>query len=186
MKDIDSKLIQDARKGDIRSFEEIYKLTSGFVYAVSYRVMGSKMDAEEVTQDVFIRIYDNLDKYEDGTSFKSWIYRITMNISINYYKKAKRRRSYFRDNFDVAVETYGRDSEIEGNIDKEEKDKKIKKLLGVLNTDQRACMVLRVVEGLSYEEIANVLKVKINTVRTRLKRAREKMLSHASKNGVLI
>lgn len=184
MNNISDQLIQEAQCGDIGAFEEIYGLTSGFVYAVSYRITGSRMDAEEAAQDVFVKLYDNLKKYREGTSFKAWIYRITVNTSINYYNKSKKRKNVHGGDFEVASETVGTGSQIEANIDKEDADMKINLILDNLNMDQRTCIILREIEGLSYEEISRALSVNINTVRTRLKRAREVLLKCTDKKEI--
>jgi len=177
MTNIPDELIYKAARGDMKAFEEIFKLASGFVYAVSYRVTRNRADAQEAAQDVFLKVHRNLGKFEEGTSFKAWIYRITVNTAINYYNRRKRHMMRQGD-FELAELTEGTDPEVDARMEKEEKEKKISELLGKLNPDQRACIVLRAIEGLSYEEIAKALNVKINTVRTRLKRAREILMKY--------
>ena len=181
MKEIQKKLIQKAQNGDIRAFEEIYKLTSGFVYAVSYRVVNNYMDAQEITQDVFCKIYKKLEKLETD-NFIAWMYRVTVNTAINCYNKNKRKRMREGD-FEIAIQTKGVEPSIEKDINTEDSKKKIDVLLDKLNPDQRACIVLREIEGLTYEETAKALNVKINTVRTRLKRARGILMKYAKEKG---
>ncbi len=183
MKTIPDELIYRATGGDMDAFEAIYRLTAGFVYAVSYRVVYSREDAEEVTQDVFIKVYDNLKKFKEGTSFKAWIYRIAVNTAINYYNKKKRDITHDGD-YEIASELYGKGPEVEENLQAKHNEEKVEELLSRLNPDQKACMVLREIEGMSYEEIAKVLNIKINTVRTRLKRAREALVKYVKNKGV--
>lgn len=183
MKNIPDGIIHSAAQGDMGAFEEIYRATSGFVYAVSYRVTNSREDAQEVTQDVFIKVYDNLSKFKVGTSLKSWIYRIAVNTAINYYNKKKKEIMREGGDFELASETYGEEAEINKKIDIQDSEVKVADLLSRLNHDQRICMILREIEGLSYEEIAKALKVKINTVRTRLKRGRETLLKFIKREG---
>jgi RNA polymerase sigma factor (sigma-70 family) len=183
MKNISDGIILKAAQGDMSSFEEIYGETSGFVYAVSYRVTYSREDAQEVTQDVFIKVYDNLRRFKVGTSFKSWIYRIAINTAINYYNKKKKLKVREGGDFELASLTHGKESEAQRNMDVQESQVRIAELLSKLNHDQRICMILREIEGLSYEEIAKALKVKINTVRTRLKRGRETLLRFIKMEG---
>lgn len=180
MKNIPDELIQRAATGDEAAFEEIYRLASGFVYAVSYRVTGKRHDAQEVTQDVFLKVHANLKKFEKGTYFKAWIYRITVNTAINCYNRNKRRWSREAD-LEGMVETSGESGDAEKNIEKEEREKRVDEMLTRLGPEQRACLILREIEGLSYEEISAALKVKLNTVRTRIKRARETILGHAAR-----
>ncbi|MDD4956833.1 MAG: RNA polymerase sigma factor [Candidatus Omnitrophica bacterium] len=182
MKDIPYELIRDTLRGDMRSFEEIYRRLSGSVYAISYRITFSRMDAEEVTQDVFVSMYKNLGNFREGTKFGAWVYRITVNAAISCYRKRKRSRGMFV-NMEQAEERLGYAPELEKIHDDAETSGKVERLLAVLSPDQRACVVLRDIEGLSYEEVAQALDVKLNTVRTRLKRAREAMALRVKKEA---
>lgn len=178
MKDVPYELIQKAALGDMAAFEEIYKLTSGAVYAVCYGITNSRMDAQEAAQDVFVKIHDNLGKFAEGTSFGAWSYRITVNTAINYYNKSKRKRNREVHN-EAALETAGTDGNVDKKLIEEDARKKAAELLAALTPEHRACVVLREIEGLSYEEIAETLKININTVKSRLKRAREALIGLA-------
>ena len=181
MKNISESIIHKAAQGDMEAFEEIYKDLSGFIYAVSYRVVHNYGDAQEITQDVFIKVYDNLAKFKIGSSFVSWVYRIAINTAINYYNKKKKRNKREGGDFELAILTYGRNAEADKNMENQDSQVKVACLLNKLNPDQRLCMILREIEGLSYEEIAKVLEIKINTVRTRLKRGRGLLLKFIKK-----
>ena len=180
MKDVPYELIQKAALGDMAAFEEIYRMTSGVVYAVCYGITNNRMDAQEAAQDVFIKVHDNLGKFAEGTSFGAWTYRITVNTAINYYNKAKRKRHREVYN-EVALETAGADGNVDKGLIEEDARKKAAELLAGLNTEHRACIILREIEGLSYEEIARSLRININTVKSRLKRAREALMNFARK-----
>jgi len=175
MVEIENNIIKRAARGDTDSFEVIYRKFSRFVYHVAYRMVDDSLDAEEIVQDVFMRVFDQLKHFRFESSLKTWVYRVTVNMTLNFRKKRSRQRT-------DAV-TYQENIQMETKIvkpswgDREEAQNRINRLLDVLNIDQRACIVLRNMEGLSYEEIAQTLNININTVRTRLKRAREKMLS---------
>lgn len=183
MQDISKDIIIEAAKGDLESFEEIYRASSGFVYSVVLRIANNRHDAEEVTQEVFIKIYKNLKNFKFESSFKTWIYRIAVNAAINTSKKIVKGR-YKRSDFDVAIQTEpGKDMTREV-IERKDKEKVIASLLGMLNSDQRTCMVLRAIQGLSYKEIAEALKININTVRSRLKRAKEILLTSKRKEVI--
>ncbi|MCK4463647.1 MAG: RNA polymerase sigma factor, partial [Candidatus Omnitrophica bacterium] len=132
---------------------------------------------DEVTQDVFMKIYKNLKKFNSLSSLNTWIYRITVNTAINRLK-AEKKHTASRIDYDPAVQPVSQKEAVKNNIDSKEQ---ISVLLNALNPDQRACVVLREIEGLNYKEIANALRININTVRTRLKRAREKLLAFAKK-----
>ncbi|MCA9403923.1 MAG: sigma-70 family RNA polymerase sigma factor [Candidatus Omnitrophica bacterium] len=175
MQEIEREILERAAAGDVNAFEEVYKAYSRFVYNVALRMCRNNEIAQDVTQDVFITVYDKFDKFRFESSFKTWVYRITVNTSINTLKKGSKMRDKsvsFDDQYD-----YGQPADsLPEKIQREEQAALIDRLLGYLNTDQRTCIVLRNIEGLSYEEIAAALKIPINTVRSRLKRAREKLL----------
>ena len=181
MKDIPKETLIKAQEDDLESFENIYKETSVFVYNVAFRIVNNKQDAEEVVQDVFLNIHHNLKNFRFQSSFKTWVYRITVNCAINHVKKMAREKNKIKEYGNNLIST-GETSqmlEIEKvNVGQEEI---ISSLLGILDVDQRACISLRNIEGLSYQEISDTLKININTVRTRLKRAREKLLNSGKK-----
>ncbi|MFH1552071.1 MAG: sigma-70 family RNA polymerase sigma factor, partial [Candidatus Omnitrophota bacterium] len=136
----------------------------------------SREDAEEVTQDVFISIHKNLKRFQFRSSFKTWLYRITANMAINAYRKRSRDRGKMMPYDDgIAVEDK-KAPEVSG-IDEEYRQKMVNSMLDSLPLEQRACIVLKDIEGLKYREIAHALRININTVRSRLKRAREKLIS---------
>lgn len=176
MQEIEQGLLTRAAQGDMQAFEELYKATSGFVYNVAYRVVENKEDAQEVAQEVYLTVYHKLKEFRFESSFKTWVYRITVNQAINMVKKESKTRDKTQT-FDEAIDPPAVEGDIVAQVEKEHQEKIIEELLGALNPDQRACVILRNIEGLSYEEIAEALKLNINTVRTRLKRAREKMLA---------
>ena len=175
MQDLSRDILERAAQGDLVAFEQVYKVYSGFVYNVAWRMCRNNETAQDVAQDVFITLYDKMDRFRFESSFKTWVYRITINTSINVLKKSSKMRDKsvaFDDQYD-----YGQSGDtVHQEIQREEQTELVNKLLGYLNPDQRACMILRSIEGLTYEEIAESLKIPINTVRTRLKRAREKLL----------
>jgi RNA polymerase sigma-70 factor (ECF subfamily) len=176
MNDISDNIIIEASEGNIESFESIYNAYSVFVYNVAFRVVHNVDEAQEVTQEVFLTVYRKLKSFKFKSSFKTWIYRITVNLAINHAKKRSKEQSRtfeYDDNkeFNKSIDSVG------GKIEREQQEKVVSTLLAALNPDQRTCVVLRSLEGLSYQEIAESLNININTVRSRLKRARETLLA---------
>lgn len=187
MEDISKNILMRASRGDMEAFEIIYKTASDFVYRTALRITNNRDDAEDVTQDVFIKIYQNLKDFQFRSSFKTWAYRITVNAAINTCKGISKEMGRRDDDTSLMDRDRDRDmdqyasSQMENQeilIDKEDNEKRIASLLETLNPDQRACIVLREIEGLDYQEISEVLKININTVRSRLKRARETLLAY--------
>lgn len=184
MDDVTEDLVKAAVAGDIAAFEAIYRKYASFVYNVAYRITPLKEDAQEITQEVFITVHRQLAGFQFKSSLKTWLYRVTVNCALNMLKKKKRECkdvSYI----DESYETPDQQNLLEELIKNEDQQHQIERLLRVLNPDERAAIVLRNIEGLSYEEIAQSLNLNINTVRTRLKRAREKMLKIAEEVKIL-
>ncbi len=177
MEDISIDIIAKAAGGDIEAFGDIYRKTSTFVYNVALRITNNSENADEVTQDVFMKIYKNFKNFNSLSSLNTWIYRITVNTAINRLK-AEKRHTAGRIDYDPAVQPVSQKEAVRNNIDSKER---ISVLLSALNPDQRACIVLREIEGLNYREIARTLRINVNTVRSRLKRARQRLLAFAKK-----
>jgi len=183
MDNVSLDTLKRASEGGIDAFEEVYKASSSFVYNVALRITRNCADAEEVTQDVFMKIYHSLKDFHFRSTFKTWVYRITVNESINHYRKSARQEKN-RVDYDGAIETLpGGYATAEGAI-KNDNEARLNALLGDLSTEHKTCIVLREIQGLSYQEIASAINVPINTVRSRLKRARQALLEIAGKGLV--
>jgi RNA polymerase sigma-70 factor (ECF subfamily) len=173
---ISDELVIKAAAGEISAFEDIYRATSGFVYNIALRVTNNRSDADEVTQDVFLKAYDKIGSFEFRSSFKTWIYRIAVNTAINYCKRQDRteRRSV---EYNPAIHDVAAPDKSDEVLHRQDIENRVVSALAKLDPDQRACIILREMEGLDYRSIADTLNIKINTVRSRLKRARERLLT---------
>jgi RNA polymerase sigma-70 factor (ECF subfamily) len=176
MQEIERELITKAGRGDRDSFREIYQRASGYVYTLAYRVTNTKHDAEEVTQDVFLKIHHSLNSFKFESSFKTWLYRIAVNTALNHAKKRSRVTTREVEEVFENPATVTQPDAAKG-LEAGETEHQLKILLDQLNPDQRACIVLREIEGVDYQGIANSLGININTVRSRLKRARETLMA---------
>jgi RNA polymerase sigma-70 factor (ECF subfamily) len=183
MIDIPSGLVTGAIQGDSAAFEEIYRLSGSFVYSVALRILANSGDAEEVTQEVFVKVHRSLKDFGFRSSFNTWLYRITTNMAINAYNKRARERGR-RADYDEALNVASSEPCAEQGIAGSETEEALGSLLNMMTAEHRAVIVLRELEGLNYKEMANALNININTVRTRLKRAREALMAHAKK-GVI-
>ena len=175
MRNITNEIINQAIAGDESAFELIFKAYFRFVSNVSYRIVDKKQEAEEVCQEVFIKIYKKINTFKQQSSLKTWIYRITINCALKYAQK-KTKENNGLVSFDDENSVASPIKNVREKIDNQVNEKLVEKLLNYLNVEQRICIVLRSIEGLSYKEIAAVLKIPINTVRSRIKRAREAMI----------
>lgn len=172
---------RDARTGEgstdaDTAWETIVEEHSARVYRLAYRLTGNRHDAEDLTQDVFIRVFRSLDRYEPG-NFNGWIHRITTNLFLDRVRRtSKLRMDGFGDGAEERLE--GREQRPESVVHDAAFDPDIEAALSSLTEEFRVAVVLCDVEGLSYEEIADVLGVKIGTVRSRIHRGRTQ-LRHA-------
>jgi len=184
MEDIPRETIEQAQAGDMQAFERIYRAASGFVYNVALRITGDAQEAQEVTQDVFLKIHRSLKMFEFRSSFKTWAYRITANTAFTACKKMSRHKSR-REDYDTAIATHPAPDDTAADLVAEEERLErraaVQSLLNTLSPEHRMVIVLREIEGLRYEEISRTLKINLNTVRTRLRRAREALLKATGK-----
>ncbi|MFA6281634.1 MAG: sigma-70 family RNA polymerase sigma factor [Candidatus Omnitrophota bacterium] len=183
MTDISNDTLKRASGGDIIAFEEIYKSVSGFVYNVALRVSRNRADSEEITQEVFMKVYHSLKDFHFRSSFKTWVYRITVNTAINRYHKSIRDEKGMAE-YKSEIETLSSDQPAGENIIQKDNRDMLNNLLEALSQEHKICLTLREIDGLSYQEISAVLKIPINTVRSRLKRAREALLEKARRGQV--
>lgn len=185
MREVAKEIIELAAGGDISAFEEIYKTFSSTVYTVALGVTRDSRDAEEVTQDVFVKVFRGLNRFKFGSSLGTWIYRITTNTAINMYRSGKRRRAFGMVDYDEIKDTIPDSRDIsKEEIEKSHAVESIDRILKNLNPEHRSCVILREIEGLDYKGIAQVLRIPLNTVRSRLKRARATMAAYAEKEGL--
>ncbi|MDQ6936059.1 MAG: RNA polymerase sigma factor SigE [Actinomycetota bacterium] len=164
-------ITQTQLPGDgVPSWDEIVTEHSGRVYRLAYRLTGNRHDAEDLTQEVFVRVFRSLHTYTPGT-FEGWLHRITTNLFLDQARRKARIR------FDALSDDAGQRlpsalptpdaAYLERLFDAD-----VEAALGALPPDFRAAVVLCDVEGLSYEEISDVLGVKMGTVRSRIHRGR--------------
>ncbi len=172
---VSDDILKKAAAGDVDAFEQIYRAYAPFVFNVALRMLQKREDAEEIVQEVFVMVHGKLNGFMFRSSLKTWVYRITANQCLNYLEKHKRHNKG-RVDFEDVSGSLSTANETHVSIEKEDQAHRVEQLLSLLNPDEKACVVLRSIEGLSYEEISKSLNVNINTVRTRLRRAREKMM----------
>jgi RNA polymerase sigma-70 factor (ECF subfamily) len=166
------------------SWDEIVAEHSGRVYRLAYRLTGNRQDAEDLTQEVFVRVFRSLSTYAPGT-FEGWLHRITTNLFLDgARRRAKIRFDALADDADVRLP--GRIAPPDAEVLAGLFDDDVERALASLPPDFRAAVVLCDVEGLSYDEIAGVLGLKLGTVRSRIHRGRamlRKALAHRAPTG---
>jgi RNA polymerase sigma-70 factor (ECF subfamily) len=183
MSSVDLTILEQASQGDLGAFEQVYRMTSGFVYNVALRITQNTADAEEVVQDVFMSVYRNLKNFKFRSNFKTWVYRITVNTAINRYRKFGKEQKN-RVDFEKAIQSLPSESLTAEKAMQGDRESRLHRLLGSLSPEHKSCLILREIEGLSYQEMASALNIPVNTVRSRLKRARQTLLENARKEAM--
>jgi RNA polymerase sigma-70 factor (ECF subfamily) len=178
--DADETLVVRARDGDEDAFAEIVRSYQRRIYAVAMRMTRRHEVADDVTQDTFVRAYRNLARFELGRPLLPWLKRIAVNLSINYLNGARRERPLEEeDPFGAAAHRGGIDEPLDANperrLESEELARELDRALMLLSVDQRTVFLLKVVEGMRYQEIAEVLGISEGTVMSRLSRARGRL-----------
>jgi RNA polymerase sigma factor (sigma-70 family) len=155
------------------SWDEVVRTHSARVYRLAYRLTGDRHDAEDLTQEVFVRVFRSLSSYTPGT-FEGWLHRITTNLFLDSVRrKSKIRFEGLAD--DAAERLPGREPTPAQVYFDTHLDADIESALAALAPEFRAAVVLCDIEGLSYEEIAATLGVKLGTVRSRIHRGRSQL-----------
>ena len=157
------------------SWDDLVRQHSSRVYRLAYRLTGNPHDAEDLTQEVFVRVFRSLPSYTPGT-FEGWLHRITTNLFLDMARRRQRIR--FEGLGDQAVGLLRDDEPTPAQVfDARHLDTDVQQALEALAPEYRAAVVLCDIEGLSYEEIAATLGVKLGTVRSRIHRGRAQLRS---------
>jgi RNA polymerase sigma-70 factor (ECF subfamily) len=173
----DRELVESARGGDREAFRTLFERYNRRAYALALGIVRQADDALDVVQDAFIKAHKHLDKFEGTSSFYTWLYRIVMNLAIDHLRKHKRTVE-LRDGDDVSDDSL-LPQLLGGNpgralMDKEIRDR-IDRALAELSDNHRSVLVMRELEGLSYEEMAKVMACSKGTIMSRLFHARKNM-----------
>jgi RNA polymerase sigma-70 factor, ECF subfamily len=155
------------------SWDEIVRQHSARVFRLAYRLTGNKHDAEDLTQDVFIRVFRSLSSYSPGT-FEGWLHRITTNLFLDGARRRQRIR-FDALSDESAERLHSREPNPAQTVDDRSLDADVQAALNALAPEYRAAVVLCDIEGLTYEEIAATLGVKLGTVRSRIHRGRAQL-----------
>ena len=171
MTDADRSAPSGTDSWDAPSWDEVVSEHSARVYRLAYRLTGNPHDAEDLTQEVFVRVFRSLSQYTPGT-FEGWLHRITTNLFLDQARrKAKIRFDALAEDADVRMP--GRMPSPDSQMADGMLDDDVEAALAELPPEFRVAVVLCDIEGLSYDEIADVLDVKLGTVRSRIHRGRK-------------
>ncbi len=173
-------LIARLRRRDPSAFETLVRTHQDRVYDFCVRMLADREEAFDLTQEIFISVHKHLDKFRADAKLTTWIYRIARNHCLNRLKYLKRRGRGRSDEFGESnelsiTEAMGGSTQPDEAMAARKERELVHRAIQELDEDQRALVVLRDVEGLSYEEIMDITELPEGTVKSRLHRAREKL-----------
>jgi len=171
-------LISRSKQGDVRAFEQLVEQYDKHVYTIAYRFMGNHEDASDLAQDAFVRAFQSISNFRGDSSFKTWIYHIITNICRDELRKRKKRQTIsldeplFTEEGEMQRQTEDWTYAPERVFEEKEGETRIHHIIQSLSPEYRMVVVMREIQGLSYDEIAAHLGCSLGTVKSRLSRAR--------------
>lgn len=178
MEEQEKLLVSRSQKGDISAFEELIYNYEKKAYNIAFRIMGNEEDAKDMTQEAFIKIYKSIGNFRGESTFSTWLYRIVTNVCLDELRKRKKNSTI---PLEMNIETEKGNAVLELSAEKEtpediyeqvEKKHMIQSAISSLADDYKTVIILRDVQGFSYEEIATMLNCSLGTIKSRINRAR--------------
>lgn len=180
----ESELILRLRARDLTAFDELVAHFERPIYALCFRLLGDAEEARDAAQETFLKVYKGLSGFRAESGLKTWIYRIAINQAMNQQRWWRRRHRDETISLDISrgesdttlgSSLPGKSISPEAQAIASERERSIMKALGEIKQEYRVALILREIEELSYEEIAETLSVSIGTVKSRIARGREEL-----------
>jgi len=180
--DVDVKLMKKIAQGDLSAFRPLVEKYQNTIINIIYRYIGNRSEAEELTQEVFLRVFKSAKKYKPRAKFSTWLYRITINLCLNYKRDKKKipmvsLNTPSENNGQEIIEIIpaSKNSRPDIILQNEERNIIIKRAIYSLPEKQRIAVILQEFEDLSYKEISRIMKCSVSAVESLLFRARENL-----------
>lgn len=176
---MDKEIVDKVIKGDKDAFEYIIDKYTKMIYNISYRIFNNQADAEDMTQETFVKVYKNIYKCEGKQSIKTWVYTLAYNTCIDEIRKRKGKNNL---SLDKKIETDDGDVFLEMASDENTPEKlfinkegllEIENAINRLNVTNKTLIFLRDIKGFSYNEISEIMGINLGTVKSRISRARK-------------
>jgi RNA polymerase sigma-70 factor (ECF subfamily) len=167
MKEIDTALVRACQRGDIEAFEQIFRVYRNPVFRVAYRFTGNRDDAEDLTQEIFLKVFENIGSFRYESSFATWLYRIAVNTCMNFQRDKKPAESL------GVTDDLGSSVSPEAICEWGELQRKIEAEIASLPSPLKIAFLLVVVEGMTYREASEILGLSVDALRMRVSRARQ-------------
>lgn len=178
----ENSALERAKQGDERAFEDLLAAYDKRIYNIAYRMMGNPNDAQDMAQEAIIKAYRNLGSFKGSCMFSSWIYRITVNTCLDELRRRKKRNVVYLDAVENEGAAYPDRAPLPDQVaESNEKYKVILSAIRDLTEDYKTVIVLRDMQGFSYQEISQIIDCNIGTVKSRINRARNILKSVLSK-----
>ena len=172
-------LIQKAQKGDTNAFGTLVASYEKFIFNVACKMFSNSEDASDIAQEALIKAYKNIDKFDFNSSFSTWLYRITVNACIDEMRRRKGRESISIDAEDeesgLAVQIEDTSLGAEERVIQNETVSEVRAAIDKLSEEHKTVIILRDLQDMTYEQVAQTLDLRIGTVKIRLARARKSL-----------
>ena len=171
----DEILIEQINNGDLGAFDQLVARYETRVYTIAYRYSGNYNDANDLAQEAFIRVYRSIHSFRGESSFLTWLYRVVTNVCKDELRRRAKEKTV---SFDEIVENgsspvvEGKSQPLEEAVLRNEWREEVQQILNSLTPEHRTIVIMRDIQGYSYEEIAYFLSCSLGTVKSRLSRAR--------------
>ena len=166
----DKDLVARLRAGEPRAFEDLVRTYQHRIFGVAVRMLGRGADAEDVAQEVFLRVHRSIGEFRGDARLSTWLYGIASNLCLNRLASADHRRT--RPDDEAVMRAPSETADAVATLERSELEAALRQAIAELPDERRIVVVLRDLEGLSYDEIAQALALEPGTVRSRLHRAR--------------
>lgn len=173
----DNELIQRCKEGNLEAFEMLVEKYRNQAVNIAYSLLGCRADGEDVAQESFIKIYRSIGGFKEQSKFSTWLYRIVVNTAYDFLRR-KKQPLVSLDDIEYVPSVLPKDTELQGSKEL------INEALASVPFEYRSVLILREIEGLSYKEISEALKISIGTVESRIFRGRAMLKDFLIKKGV--
>ena len=169
----EQELVRAAAGGDTEAFARLVRTYENKIYSLAFRMCGSADDASDIAQEAFLAAWRGLPSFRGDSGFATWLYRLTSNVAIDYLRRQKKQRGNMSlDDEELGLDAVDTGPGPQDAAERTEVRSVVAAGLQELSEGHRQVLVLREIQGLSYEEIADVLEVDLGTVKSRISRAR--------------
>ncbi|EST10301.1 RNA polymerase sigma factor SigW [Sporolactobacillus laevolacticus] len=184
----EKRLIKKVKKGDQQAFAELVDRYKNSVFAICFRMVGNTQEAEDLSQEAFIRAYNHIDQYDHERKFSTWLFRIATNLSIDFLRR--RKTSVSLDAVVPGTEGLSLNTILPDNGElpdeqmvRRENEEMVQSEIKKLPEKYRSAVVLKYIEDLSLKEISDIMDIPVGTVKTRIHRGREMLRKNMTAGG---